>query len=60
MTPKESVFIANLILIGIASVSIWLGWPRHHRDPGEEGFSGFGNGILFAVSIVGLVKVLTS
>ena len=59
MTPNESVFIANLILIGIASVSIWLGWPRHHRDPGEESLTGFGSGILFAGIVISLTRFLT-
>ena len=60
MTPNESVFVANLILVAIASISLWLGWPRHHRDLGEESLTGFGSGILFAGIVVGLTKVLTS
>lgn len=60
MTPNEAVFIANLILIGIASVSIWLGWPRYHRDPGEESLTGFGSGILFAGIVISLTRFFTS
>jgi len=60
MTSNEAVLVANLIIISIAFICTWLGWPRHHRDPGEGGFRGFGNGILFAVIVVSLTRFLTS
>ncbi len=59
-TTNEAVFVANLMVIAIASISLWLGWPKHHRDPGEESFTGFGSGILFAVVVVSLTRFLTS
>lgn len=60
MTPNEAVFIANLILVAIASVSLWLGWPRHHHYPGEGSLMGFGNGILFAGIVISLTRFFTS
>ncbi len=60
MTTNEAVLVAKLMVISIAFICIWLGWPRHHRDPGEGALTGFGNGILFAVIVVSLTRFLTS
>ena len=57
---NEAVFVANLMLVAIASMSLWIGWPRHHRDPGEGSLTGFGSGILFASIVVSLARILTS